>query len=55
MEEAAVRTEVTSVGFVYDGQISVLNNPKDDHTLKIFDPAIRGEADQYVLRFRKPE
>jgi predicted methyltransferase len=26
----------------------------DDHTTLVFDPAIRGETDRFVLRFRKP-
>ncbi len=25
------------------------------HTLKVFDPAIRGKTDQFMLKFRKPE
>jgi predicted methyltransferase len=55
IESDTVKKEVASVGFVLDGESQVLVNPKDDHTLKIFDPTIRGEADQYVLRFRKPK
>jgi predicted methyltransferase len=54
MEESVVKSRLTAAGFVMDGESQVLKNPKDDHTLKIFDPAIRGEADQYVIRFRKP-
>jgi predicted methyltransferase len=54
IEEAQVRLEVTDAGFVFDGESKVLSNPNDDHTLKIFDPAVRGQADQFVLRFRKP-
>jgi len=53
-EESVVKSRLTAVGFVVDGESPVLHNPKDDHSLKIFDPAIRGEADQYVIRFRKP-
>jgi predicted methyltransferase len=54
MEESVVKSRLTAAGFVVDGESQVLNNPKDDHTLRIFDPAVRGEADQYVIRFRKP-
>jgi predicted methyltransferase len=32
-----------------------LKNPMDDHTLAIFNPALKREADQYVLKFRKPK
>ena len=31
-----------------------LRNPADDHTLKVFDPAVRGTTDQFVYKFRKP-
>lgn len=55
IEKAQVKAEVTGAGFVFEGESNVLNNPKDDDTLKITDPSIRGEADQYVLRFRKPK
>jgi predicted methyltransferase len=54
IEESVVKSQLMAAGFVVDGEIQVLHNPKDDHTLKIFDPAIRGEADQFVIRFRKP-
>ncbi len=55
MEESLVKSQVTSAGFVFDGESDVLKNPNDDHTLKLFDPSIRGHADQYVIRFRKPK
>jgi predicted methyltransferase len=32
----------------------VLAVPGDDHQLKIFDPAVRGKTDRFVLRFKKP-
>ncbi len=55
MEESLVKAQVTSAGFVLDGESPILANPADDHTLKLFDPSIRGHADQYVIRFRKPK
>jgi len=54
IEESLVKSQVTGAGFVFDGESPVLKNPNDDHTLKLFDPSIRGRVDQYVLRFRKP-
>ena len=50
----AVRKEVEAAGFVYEGESSVLRNPDDDHTLKVFDPTLRGHTDQFVYKFRKP-
>jgi predicted methyltransferase len=33
---------------------SVLRNPQDDRSLRVFEGDIRGRTDQFVLRFRKP-
>jgi predicted methyltransferase len=54
IDPAVVRHEVMGAGFVFDGESKVLRNPADNHTLKVFDPAIRGHTDQFVYRFRKP-
>jgi predicted methyltransferase len=55
IDPAAVRRQVTSVGFVFDGQSKVLANPADDHKKLVFDKSIRGQTDQFVYRFRKPK
>jgi predicted methyltransferase len=55
IESATVKQEVEAAGFKFDGQSEVLKNPMDDHTLAIFNPMIRGHADQYVLKFSKPK
>lgn len=54
IDPAEVRKQVEAAGFVFDGETDAVRNPKDDHTLKVFDPAIRGHTDQFVFRFRKP-
>lgn len=54
IDEAALKAEVEAAGFVLAGESDVLRNPADNHGLKIFDPAIRGRTDQFVLKFRKP-
>ncbi len=54
IDEAQVRREVEAAGFVFDGSSDILRNPADTRTLNVFDPAIRGRTDQFVLRFRKP-
>ncbi len=46
--------EVTAAGFTLDSQSSVLHNASDSHDLKIFDPAVQGKTDQFLLKFRKP-
>ena len=54
IEGAELRREVEAAGFVFAGETSAVANPEDDHTLTVFDPAIRGKTDQFVYRFRKP-
>jgi len=55
IESATVQKEVEAAGFKFEGRSDALKNPADDHTLAIFNPMIRGHADQYVLKFRKPK
>lgn len=55
IDPAAVKKEVLAAGFVLDAESDVLRNPKDDHTAKIFDPAIRGKTDKFIFKFRKPK
>jgi predicted methyltransferase len=55
IDPEAVKKEVESAGFKFEGASDVLHNAADDHTLKVFDPAIRGKTDQFILKFRKPK
>ncbi len=55
IDPAIVRRELEAAGFVLDGESSALRNPADTLELGVFDPAIRGHTDQFVLRFRKPD
>ena len=55
IDKAAVIQEVTAAGFRLTSESNVLANPKDDHLKTVFDPAIRGDTDQFVLKFRKPK
>jgi predicted methyltransferase len=54
IEPRAIRADMQAAGFRLEAQSAVLRNPHDDHTLSVFDPAIRGRTDQVVFRFRKP-
>jgi predicted methyltransferase len=54
IDPAAVRREVESAGFVFDGESNPLRNAQDPHTVKVFDKSIRGHTDQFIYRFRKP-
>ncbi|MBV9881491.1 MAG: class I SAM-dependent methyltransferase [Sphingomonadaceae bacterium] len=54
IDPAEVRRQVEAAGFEYVGESRILANPEDDHQRTVFDPAIRGHTDQFVMRFRKP-
>ena len=54
IDPETVKAQVLAAGFVLDGTTDVLANPADTHTLKVFDPAVRGHTDQFAFRFRKP-
>ena len=54
IDQAIVRAELEAAGFVYDGQTEVLRNAADDRSLRVFEGAIRGQSDQFAMRFRKP-
>ena len=43
-----------TAGFKLEAESNILRNAADDHTLTVFDPAIRGHTDQVAYRFRKP-
>lgn len=55
IDQAAVRREVEAAGFVFDGEADFLRNSADTRMVSVFDPAIRGHTDQFVMRFRKPD
>lgn len=49
-----VKADVLAAGFKPDGESAVLANPGDDHSKMVFNPAVRGKTDQFLLRFKKP-
>ena len=54
IDAQSVKSEVEAAGFEFAGESKVLANAQDDHTAKVFDPAIRGKTDQFLYKFRKP-
>ena len=55
IDAAQVKKDVLAAGFKLDGESQVLANPADDRSKMVFDPAIRGKTDQFLLKFRKPK
>ncbi len=46
--------QLQATGFRLTGESDLLSNPEDDLQRNVFDPAIRGRTDKFVLRFVKP-
>jgi predicted methyltransferase len=53
IEPASVREEVEAAGFVLDAESTILANNDDPHSIRVFDPSIKGETDRFVYRFVK--
>jgi predicted methyltransferase len=47
-----VKKDVTSVGFIFEGESSVLRNANDPHTAKAHE--FKGKSDKLLFKFRKP-
>lgn len=54
IDPAVVRRDFAAAGFEFEAASAMLEHPQDDHSLPVFDPAIRGRTDQFVFRFRNP-
>ena len=49
-----VKADFKRAGFVLVKSSNMLRNPADDHSLNVFDPAIRGKTDRFVFLFKRP-
>lgn len=54
IEEKRVVEAALAAGFEVEATSDVLRNPADDRTQSVFEPALRGHTDCFVLRLRKP-
>ena len=54
IDPATVRADFERAGFIFDGDRAIFRNAADDHSLLVFDPAIRGKTDRFFFRFKKP-
>ena len=48
------RDAITKAGFTIEAESPLLAHSGDDHSKNVFDPAVRGRTDQFVIRARKP-
>jgi predicted methyltransferase len=54
IDPAVVKRDFAAAGFVFDAESGLLRNPADDFGKDVFDPAVRGRTDRFILRFRRP-
>jgi predicted methyltransferase len=54
IDPASVRKEVEAAGFVLDAESTVLASESDPHSIKVFDPLVKGQTDRFAYRFVKP-
>jgi predicted methyltransferase len=54
VESATVEAEVTQAGFQVARRGDFLKNADDAHDKTVFDPALRGQTDRFVIAFVKP-
>ena len=54
IDPAVIKADFKRAGFKLEAESNILRNPADDHSLLVFNPAIRGKTDRVVLKFRKP-
>jgi len=53
IDPAVVRRDFSAAGFALVGASNILRNPKDDHSLIVFDPKVRGKTDRFIYKFKK--
>jgi predicted methyltransferase len=54
IDPASVREEVEAAGFILNAESTLLANEDDPHSIKVFDPSVKGETDRLTYRFVKP-
>ncbi len=55
IDPAIVKGLAEDAGFEFVAESNILRNSDDDHTMSVFDPAIRRQTDRFLLKYRKPE
>ena len=55
IEEEIIRSYAEGAGLVFKTSADFLSNTDDPLTNSVFDPSIRGQTDQFVIAYEKPE
>ena len=54
IDPAVVKADFARAGFKFEAESDLLRMAGDDRSKSVFDPAIKGKTDRFVMRFRKP-
>ena len=54
IDEKFVIKDIEGFGLKFTARSDALSNPDDDHSLHVFDPAVRGKTDRFIVVFEKP-
>jgi predicted methyltransferase len=54
IDPAQVKADMAAAGFVLEGESNLLQRSEDLHDKNVFDPAIRGKTDRFLLKFKRP-
>ena len=54
IDPTAAKAAMERAGFVLESESDVLHRSMDDHSLPVFNPAIRGKTDRFVMKFKRP-
>jgi len=54
IDQALVIAELEAAGFELIAETDALRNPEDDRSIYVWDPAINGFQDKFVMLFRRP-
>lgn len=55
IDEATVVAAARDAGLEVAARSDLLRNPGDDRTRRVFDPAVRGRTDRFLLKLRRPQ
>jgi predicted methyltransferase len=53
IDPEVVKRDFAAAGFASEAESNVLRNAADDYTKSVFDDAVHGRTDRFVLRFRR--
>ncbi len=55
IDPALAVASAEAAGFVIEENRNILASATDDHTKNVFDPAVRGQTDRFILKLTNPE